>query len=293
MNRRTSALLTALVVALGVLTWASRDTSPHLRSPLDVGATADLEIRYGPADRHVLDVYTPLTEGPHPVIVYFHPGGWVEGDKSWSIPIWDWTERGYAVVSANYALAHDPGTVHDSVDSAEAAVRFVIAEGDRWDLDTDRLGVFGFSAGGHLAVMLSQRDLPISAVALVGAPTNLLGLLDPTTPFFDGRSGGEVPAVMRQRLGCDPSSSCVAEATLMSPTEGVAGAAPVLIVHGGADPIVDPSHAVDLEQSLRDQGAEVELVIVEGGRHWADSDRLGSFFDGLLAPPGAEQSLEP
>lgn len=286
MNRRTSALLAALVVALGVVVWAGRDTSPHQRSPLDVNAVADLDVRYGPAERNVLDVYTPSTEGPHPVIVYFHPGGWVDGDKSWSIPIWDWTEQGYAVVSANYTLAREPGTIHDSVDSAETAVQFVIAEGDRWDLDTDRLGVFGFSAGGHLAVMLSQRDLPISAVALVGAPTNLLGLLDPATAFFDGRSGPEVPSVMRERLGCAPSASCVADANLMSPTEGAAGAAPVLIVHGGADPIVDSSHAVDLERSLRDQGAEVELVIVDGGLHWADSERLAAFFDSLLAPPG-------
>lgn len=284
MNRRISALLAALIVALGVVVWASQDIAPQQRSPLDVGAVAELDVRYGPAERNLLDVYTPATRGPHPVIVYFHPGGWVDGDKSWSIPIWDWTEQGYAVVSANYTLAREPGTIHDSVDDAETAVRFVLAEGDRWDLDTDRLGVFGFSAGGHLAVMVSQRDLPVLAVALVGAPTNLRGLLDPTTPFFDGRFGPEVSLVMRERLGCAPSASCVADATLMSPTEGTAGAAPVLIVHGGADPIVDSSHAVDLERSLRDQGAEVELVIVEGGLHWADSERLAAFFNGLLTP---------
>ncbi len=291
MNQRIAVLLTGLVVALGVLLWASRDMSPHQRSPLDVDAVADIDVRYGPAGRQVLDVYIPSMEGPHPVIVYFHPGGWVEGDKSESIPIWDWTERGYAVVSANYTLADGIGTIHDSVDSAEAAVRFVVAEGDRWDLDTERLGVLGFSAGGHLAIMLSQRDLPISAVGLIGAPTNLVGLLDPATPFFDGRTGDEVPLVIRERLGCTPASTCIAAATEMSPTKGVAGSAPVLIVHGDADPIVDPSHAIDLERSLRSQGVDVELVIVDGGRHWADSDRIGVFFDDLLTPPGMAQRL--
>ena len=287
-SRIQSALLVAAILVVSIGAWAGRDQSTHQRTPIDVGAIADLDLRYGQRERNTLDLYRPSTPGPHPVVIYFHPGGWVEGDKSMSLPIWDWTEQGYAVVSVNYSYAESPGTIRHAVDDAERAVRFVLANSDEWDLDDERVGLFGFSAGGHLASMLSQRELPLRAVAVLGAPTNLAGLLDPATPFFDGATGDGVVTLMTGRLGCDGqlAEACIAEATDLSPTHGLAGVMPMLIIHGVLDPIVDLSHATELHESLRRQGADVELVLVPDAMHGASIDALGPFFDTHLQPSG-------
>ena len=127
-----------------------------------------LDVAYGPEGRNRLDVYTPPTDGPHPTIIWFDPGGWVAGDKAASMPVWDWTERGYAIMSVNYRYAVAPDTVADAVDDALAAVRFVIANHAEWQLDAERIGVFGFSAGGHLAAMVAHENRPV-AVAIAGS----------------------------------------------------------------------------------------------------------------------------
>lgn len=286
-----SGVLVLAIIAVGLGAWLGRERPASPRTPIDVGADAHLDIRYGADERNVLDVYVPTEAGPHPVIVYFHPGGWVEGDKAMSIPIWDWTERGYAVVSVNYTFARSPKTIRDAVEDADEAVRFVLTHADEWDLDRERVGLFGFSAGGHLVAMLSQQDLPIAAVAVAGAPIDLVGLLDPTTRYFDGATGAAVPALIERRLGCvegvvDDGRSCETEAHELSPNEASAPLAPMLILHGALDAIVDPSHARSYHAALDAQGADVRLEIVDDGGHWPESASLDEFFDQILEPPG-------
>ncbi len=262
----------ALVAVVGVLLVAAQPgDEAERRTPALVGAVADLDVVYDDASpRNRLDVYTPSSgDGPFPTVVYLHPGGWVAGDKSGSMPVWDWTERGYAVVSANYRYARPPGTIADAVDDAEAAVRFVVDHGGDWNLDVERVGVFGFSAGGHLAAMLTFRQLPVAVVAVAGAPTDLVALLEPDVAFFDGLSGSAVAESIAERLGCASVEACQDEAGAVSPARlsGPAGSMPILIVHGSADPIVSVDQAQALYDHLRAWHADVELVVVDGAGH--------------------------
>lgn len=103
-----------------------------------------------------LDIYWPKEgEGPYPVIVSIHGGGYCTGDKvgSDALVAWQGLERGYAVVSVNYRLSSEavfPAQIND----VKAAIRFIRANAEEYDLDPDRIAVWGSSAGGTLASLL-------------------------------------------------------------------------------------------------------------------------------------------
>ncbi len=100
-----------------------------------------------------LDLYLPeQSTAPVPVILSIHGGGWHGGSKEAS-PGTHFTEYGYAVAAINYRLIGQgvfPAPIHD----CKAAVRWLRANAAKYGLDTRRMGVWGASAGGHLAALL-------------------------------------------------------------------------------------------------------------------------------------------
>jgi len=103
----------------------------------------------------VMDIYLPETgDGPFPVIVDIHGGGWYYGAKS-SLkvrPVLEGLNRGYAVVSLQYTWSvhgHFPIQIYD----VKAAVRFLRANAEKYHLDPERIGLWGLSAGAHLAAL--------------------------------------------------------------------------------------------------------------------------------------------
>lgn len=115
-----------------------------------------LDVRY--ADLHEderMDIYLPEEgDGPFPVIVDIHGGGWYYGVKS-SLkfkPVLSGLDRGYAVVSLAYTLSVDarfPTQIYD----LKAAIRFLRAHAAEYCLDPDHIGLWGLSAGAHLAAL--------------------------------------------------------------------------------------------------------------------------------------------
>ncbi|SDN99417.1 alpha/beta hydrolase [Halobacillus aidingensis] len=97
-------------------------------------------------------IYTPEGEGPFPVLVYFHGGGWVFGDVDSSDNVCRYFSRHAqtVVVSVDYRLAPEhkyPAAFHDALD----AVTWVANEAHQWNIDLKRLAVGGESSGGNLA----------------------------------------------------------------------------------------------------------------------------------------------
>ncbi len=122
--------------------------------------TKDIAIP-GPAGEIPARVYTPAGAGPFPVILYYHGGGWVIAD----LDTYDGSARALAdgasaiVVSAHYRQAPEDKfpAMHED---AYAAYEWVVAHGQDFNADTERLAVAGESAGGNLAlnVALEARD---------------------------------------------------------------------------------------------------------------------------------------
>jgi len=103
-----------------------------------------------------LDIYWPDNfEGPYPVIVSIHGGGYCTGDKvgSDALVAWKGLERGYAVVSVNYRLSTEapfPAQIND----VKAAIRFIKAHAEEYNLQPDKIAVWGASAGGTLSALV-------------------------------------------------------------------------------------------------------------------------------------------
>jgi acetyl esterase/lipase len=104
-----------------------------------------------------LDLYIPATgTGPFPVVIMVHGGGFMFGDKADGAGLTGVDQlmaAGYAVASINYRLSGEaqyPAQIHD----AKASVRFLRANAAQYNLNPDKIGAWGASAGGNLVSLL-------------------------------------------------------------------------------------------------------------------------------------------
>lgn len=120
-----------------------------------------LDVPYASESEHQkMDIIIPNEgEGPFPVIINIHGGAWFFGDKR-NIHTRSGIQlafKGYAVATINYRLSGDakwPAQIYD----CKAAVRFLRANADKFNIKTDKIGVVSNSAGGHLAAMLATTE---------------------------------------------------------------------------------------------------------------------------------------
>ena len=121
-------------------------------TPVPPGGQVIRNIAYASGERHVFDLYLPAGSGPFPAVAWFHGGGMTSGDKS---NVWDQCEHmqaaGIACVAPNYTLAPNAWLPHQ-VHEAKAVVRAIRALAPQYNLDPNRVGVTGGSAGAILAV---------------------------------------------------------------------------------------------------------------------------------------------
>lgn len=122
----------------------------------------------GPGGEIPIRIYTPEGSGPHPALVYFHSGGWVLGD----LDTHDSNARALSnkaeavVVSVDYRKGPEepfPGAVEDAI----CATRWVTNEGEKIDIDTDRVAVGGDSAGGNLSTVVALEARERDDISLV------------------------------------------------------------------------------------------------------------------------------
>jgi len=236
------------------------------------GVVIERDVAYLPADRNEkLDLYLPAARPKtvrSPAVVIIHGGGWTGGDKGAAREINIGTNlalNGYVGVSINYALSTGgkttwPQNLHD----CKTAVRWLRKHADRLQVDPDRIGVIGGSAGGHLAAM----------VAVTGPGDDL----DPAEPYgeFSCRVQCAVdlygPAVLLERGDTKMLGKTRAEAPELyraaSPTTYADQSdPPILILHGTADKTVDLQQSELFAAALKRAGAQHELVVIEGAPH--------------------------
>ena len=124
------------------------------------------DVRYGPHARDVLDFYKTDSDSPTPVLIYFHGGGFVAGDKSKGASVSisrQCLEAGISVVSANYRLVRDrpgePGAPFPApmLDGARV-VQFVRFKADEWNIDPKRVALSGGSAGACMSIWIALHD---------------------------------------------------------------------------------------------------------------------------------------
>ncbi|BBH67513.1 hypothetical protein ACTI_41980 [Actinoplanes sp. OR16] len=229
------------------------------------------------------DIHRPADDRQRPLVVWIHGGAWRKGsnkgDAVARIPE-RLLEAGYAVARVTYRLSGEakfPAQLHD----VKAAVRWVRHHAAELGVDPARIGVWGESAGGHLATLLAltgkdpelagdvgvldQSDSVAAAVVWYG-PSNLLSMAAQNHP--EGLQDHDDPDSPESRLVGGPVQDLPKESAAASPVTYVSDAAPpILLVHGDEDRIVPVGQSIELHQRLSDAGARVQLRIVNGADH--------------------------
>jgi acetyl esterase/lipase len=239
-------------------------------------ARVESDVTYGKAEGIdlKLDLYFPAktNSGALPVAVYVHGGGWQHGDKeqgAGAVDIPEMVKRGYLVGSINYRLApaHKfPAQIED----AKCAIRFLRAHAKEYNLDPNRIGVWGGSAGGHLVALLGTTD---SSAGLEGnggweeqssrvqAVVDMFGPADLTPGGSRGVSGvGE--NVFGAKSADDPVLKRASPITYVSKEDP-----PFLILHGDKDALVPLSQSRSLYDRLTEAGVSAKLVVVKNAGH--------------------------
>lgn len=134
-------------------------------APAPALAPTARDVHYGPHERQVLDFWKAAADRPTPVVVLIHGGGWVNGDKSgYRHAVKRYLDAGISVAAINYRMvthAVQAGVeppVKWPVGDAARAVQFVRSRAKDWNIDRERVGATGGSAGGCSSLWLAFHD---------------------------------------------------------------------------------------------------------------------------------------
>lgn len=244
----------------------------------DINWAADVTFAVTEGQPQRLDIAWPKHEGPHPVVVLIHGGGWSGGDKSaYHSAMRLLAGQGYAAASVDYRLAAAPRNVFPAaVEDVRCAVRWLRAHADTYQMDSSRVAAMGSSAGAHLAAMLGTaadvEDLDgacparhvspaVSAVVAIAGPHDIrtAGALDPSQR-----------GMVENFLGATPEAD-PERALLASPAvHASAGDPPFLLIHGTADDVVPIQQSRSMRDTLRAAGVPATLVELPGVGHSVD-----------------------
>ncbi len=241
-----------------------------------------IDLPYGPLKEEVLDLYFPNEgDGPFPVIVMIHGGGWCDGDKTYWEPNGGIKSVafGFAVASINYRLGPEhphPAQIQD----VKAAIRFLRANAEKYGLDPNRIATWGGSAGGHLAALAGTAPhVPELTDRSLGNPDvdeSVQAVVDWYGPIWVDRTAKDFEALgvytdaqqaasreewLCALLQCTPEE-LPEKAAAFSPAAYITkDCPPFLIQHGTADTTVPILQSIDFDKALSDVIGEEKVTL--------------------------------
>ncbi len=211
-----------------------------------------------------LDLFVPkiLDEKPVPCIIFIHGGGWRVHKRAWFESFARYAaSKGYAAATIDYRMLHAVDSPLECVFDSKAAVRWIRANAEKYNIDPNKIGVSGASAGGHLTAILATSgdepdldgrtgNLHVSSKvqAAVGLATPALTGNRYSWPWQDG----DKPKWFDQ----------------ISPYRYISeGDAPMKFIHGTEDKTVSVDDAKDLYEKYKEKGLVTEIELAEGKGH--------------------------
>ena len=288
---RSNAVFLCLIVlasAVGLRAQpASKSTEEPKAKPLhpafDVphGVKSYLDIPYVEKghERQKLNLFLPekKSDTPLPVIVAIHGGGWVVGEKDrlGARGVYMLT-RGFAIAGIGYRLSGDapfPAQIED----CKAAIRWLRAHAEDYNLDPDHFAAVGGSAGGHLAALVGtsggvkefdvgahlDQSSRVQAVVDNCGPTDIVKFA-----ATKGAKDSESPSSLVVKLLGGPLKERLALAEQANPiTHLDKTVPPFLIIHGDLDRHVPINQSELLFAALKQAGISVRFHTIHGAGH--------------------------
>jgi acetyl esterase/lipase len=324
MKRLSLLLLAAVIGLIASMPAQHAAVKPHL-PPRDEYILQENVIygrKFGTA--LTLDVVRPKQHANGAAVVHVVSGGWRSDCMAVRIPYFaecyfgEFLKRGYAV----FAVVHGSQprfTIPEAVEDVQRAVRYIRYHAHDFHIDSERIGITGSSAGGHLALMLGTTGKDgnaeawdpvervssrVQAVACFYPPTDFLnyggkgkvalgsGTLERLKASFDFVEFDDIDQRFKQVVD---ERRRRAIGKRISPIYHVSKeTAPTLIVQGDADETVPLQQAESMLARLKAAGIPSQLHIKAGAGHgWGDVDKdlaaFADWFDRYLAPKDAKK----
>ncbi len=268
------------------------------------GLWMDGGVAYGQADfwyGHVsqnlkLDVIYPHEnqEKPWPCIVWICGGAWRNMDVHAHMPNFvELARKGFVVASVQYRLSNEV-TFPAALEDVKAAIRYLRRRADRYNIDVNKFGVMGESAGGHLAGMVAVTggikefdkgdNLEFSSAVQAACPWYMVSDLSVFPPLDEPGLSPEarfIGGIPRDNPDLVRAASPVTYVSSDCP--------PCLLLHGTDDNTVPHDQSVRFYDALEKVGVPVTLVSVEGADHADENffqepvmEIIGEFFEEIL-----------
>jgi acetyl esterase/lipase len=250
------------------------DSAYTIETDVIFGRAADVDLK--------LDLARPnMGKGPFPALVYIFGGGWgyYSGNRGQCDPcIQTAASKGYVAVTVDYRLTNVkengktkylfPNQLYD----VKAAVRWLRANAEKYNIDPNRIGVVGWSSGGHLALMLGLTN---SSDKLEGQSGNgdysssvqvvvcMAGLVEAVSFYRNTNVPERVVALLGGTPEVVPDQYRIASPlTFVSRDDP-----PVLFLQGDRDTSCPPEQAGFLIDKMHAVGASCALVVKKGLGH--------------------------
>ncbi len=240
------------------------------------------DVVYGHKDGMALtfDVFTPKENAKGIGVLFMVSGGWV---STWVAPeqainmYRPLLQRGYTVIAVRHGSS-PRYVVPEAVADVKLALQYIADNAEKLEVDATKLGVYGFSAGGHLSLILGTQTNDakpangkaphVAAVVAVFPPTDLAPYVEPGNPRRE-----QFPA-----LRFEPS-----DARDVSPLFSVTSDdAPTLLYHGDKDELVPLWHSEKIVDAFKAAKVETDLVVFEGAAHGFNQEQSAELVKGLL-----------
>ncbi|WP_019068058.1 alpha/beta hydrolase [Streptomyces hokutonensis] len=274
-------------------------------SPTTNGKKSDLK----------LDIQVPTsTSGKKPLVIYLTGGGFVMADRTANLSQRTYVaDQGYVVASLQYRTTKDGATYKDAVADVKSAIRYLRANADKYDIDTDHVAVWGQSAGGYLAAMTgaTNGEKSFDVGDNLDQSGEVQGVVDEFGPADLSKLAADYDTAAQKSNYAAGNSAAQwvygpgTKKSVADRTSEVAAAdpathissktAPFVLFHGSADNLVSPSETLDLHTALRAKGIESTRYVLTGAGHgdlsftgdtsaalpWSTQETMGHIVDFL------------
>lgn len=209
----------------------------------------------------------------YPCIVWICGGAWLLMDKSAHLAyLSDLARNGFVVASVQYRTSNEaqlPAQIQD----VKAAVRYLRAHAERYNIDSEKFGVMGESAGGYLTCMTALDNDPAMDV---GEWLDYSSKVQAACPWYPPTDFRGFPYASAEECAASPESLLLGKNVFRNEEEALKycpvsfvtkDAPPFLIIHGNEDRTVPFAQGVLLHDLLEEAGCDVTLLEVDGSDH--------------------------
>jgi acetyl esterase/lipase len=282
MKRLGCSLLLVVMLAANAMTQTApavtQTTAPATQTPPAVAVDITPDVVYGHKDGMALtfDVLKPKAKANGAAVLFMVSGGWVSAyilPEQMSGRFQDLLNKGFTVIAVRHGSS-PKYVIPEIVADVRRAVRFIRFHAKRWNIDAERLGVFGGSAGGHLSLVLGtasdngdpngkedflkESDRVASVVAYF-PPVDLRLLARGVNPPPPANGRPERFPALNFDKEKAPDYSPIVHVSADDP--------PTLLIHGDKDDLVPISNSKIIYEAFQKNNVKTQFITIEGAGH--------------------------